>query len=252
MTALLYCASVTQNIYDDPAFFAGYSALRRSREGLAGALEWSALRPMLPELSGLRVLDLGCGFGWFCRWARSKGAASVVGVDVSENMLTQAIRRTTDEAIRYERSDLESFTPSTDAFDLVWSSLALHYLVDVAGLLARVHDALTPGGRLVASVEHPIYTAPTRPGWRTEEDGRRTWPIDNYATEGSRVTDWLAPGAIKQHRTVETWFNLLRGADFMLGDLREWTPTSEDVAAEPELAVERARPMFLLFSATRG
>ena len=39
-------------------------------------------------MRGLRVVDLGCGFGWFCRWAREHGAASVLGLDVSENMLT--------------------------------------------------------------------------------------------------------------------------------------------------------------------
>ena len=44
-----------QNIYDDPAFFAGYSQLRRSREGLAGAPEWPVLRSMLPALEGARL-----------------------------------------------------------------------------------------------------------------------------------------------------------------------------------------------------
>ena len=67
---------MTQNIYDNEEFFAGYSRLPRSVEGLDGAPEWPALRAMLPELRGRRVLDLGCGFGWFCRWAREQGAAS--------------------------------------------------------------------------------------------------------------------------------------------------------------------------------
>ena len=58
-----------QNIYDDPAFFAGYSEFRRSREGLAGAPEWPTLRSMLPPMNGVHVLDLGCGFGAFARWA---------------------------------------------------------------------------------------------------------------------------------------------------------------------------------------
>ena len=83
---------MTQNIYDNPEFFAGYSQLRRSREGLDGMPEWATLRAMLPDLAGLRVVDLGCGFGWFCRWARAAGAASVLGLDVSENMLARGAR----------------------------------------------------------------------------------------------------------------------------------------------------------------
>ena len=66
---------MTQNIYDDEEFFAGYSQLGRSVDGLDGAAEWPALRAMLPNMRGLKVLDLGCGFGWFCRWARAQGAA---------------------------------------------------------------------------------------------------------------------------------------------------------------------------------
>ena len=79
-----------QNIYDNDAFFAGYATLRRSREGLNGAPEWPALRAMLPDVKGKRVLDLGCGYGWFCRFAQEQGAAEVMGVDVSEKMLARA------------------------------------------------------------------------------------------------------------------------------------------------------------------
>jgi 2-polyprenyl-3-methyl-5-hydroxy-6-metoxy-1,4-benzoquinol methylase len=82
--------AMAQNIYDDPGFFEGYSRLARSVEGLAGAPEWLALRAMLPAMRGLRVVDLGCGFGWFCRWAREQGAARVLGLDLSEKMLARA------------------------------------------------------------------------------------------------------------------------------------------------------------------
>src|SRR5436190_23944459 len=75
---------MTQNIYDNDEFFAGYLRLPRSVAGLEGAPEGPALRAMLPDLHGRTVLDLGCGFGWFCRWAREQGAAYVVGIDVSE------------------------------------------------------------------------------------------------------------------------------------------------------------------------
>lgn len=52
---------MSQNIYDNPDFFAGYATLPRSVNGLDGAPEWPALRAMLPELRDQRVLDLGCG-----------------------------------------------------------------------------------------------------------------------------------------------------------------------------------------------
>jgi 2-polyprenyl-3-methyl-5-hydroxy-6-metoxy-1,4-benzoquinol methylase len=66
---------MTQNIYDNPSFFQGYG--QRSIHGLDDAPEWPSLRAMLPDMRGRHVLDLGCGYGWFCRWAREHGAAHV-------------------------------------------------------------------------------------------------------------------------------------------------------------------------------
>src|SRR5271154_1154935 len=98
---------MTQNIYDDPGFFEGYSRLPRSAEGLDGAPEWPELRALLPDLHRCTALDLGCGFGLFCRWARQNGAAHVRGIDVSERMLARARATTQDAAIAYDRADLE-------------------------------------------------------------------------------------------------------------------------------------------------
>lgn len=243
---------MTQNIYDDETFFAGYSQLPRSVHGLEGAPEWPVLRGMLPELAGKRVLDLGCGFGWFCRFAAGEGAASVLGVDVSEKMLERARRETADFRVSYARADLESYAPPADAFDAAYSSLAFHYVEDLAGLFRRVHAALKPGGSLVCSVEHPIMTAPTRQEWLVDADGRETWPVNGYHDEGRRVSHWLAEGVVKRHRTIGTYLDLLLGAGFQLDRLVEWAPSPEQVAAEPGWARERERPFFLLMSLHRG
>jgi SAM-dependent methyltransferase len=243
---------VTQNIYDDPAFFEGYSRLPRSLHGLDGAPEWPALRALLPEMRGLRVLDLGCGFGWFCRWARATGAASALGIDVSERMLARARAETSDPAIVYQRADLETVVLAERSADLVYSSLALHYIRDLAGLLGRARAALVPGRAFVCSVEHPMTTAPAKPGWIADAQGRKAWPVNGYMDEGPRSTDWLAKGVIKQHRTIETYLDLLRGAGFTLTRLIEWAPSPQQVAAEPDWAHERERPFFLLMACRRA
>ena len=83
---------MAQNIYDDAAFFEGYRQFPRSAQGLSAAAEWPSLRAMLPPMAGLEVLDLGCGFGYFCRWAVEQGASRVTGLDLSEKMLAEAER----------------------------------------------------------------------------------------------------------------------------------------------------------------
>ncbi len=132
---------MAQNIYDNPAFFEGYAQLPRSVQGLNGAPEWPALKAMLPDLTGKAVVDLGCGYGWFCRAARELGASDVTGVDISEKMLARAAELTDDNRIHYQRSDLESLALKANSLDLVYSSLALHYLPELDTLFARVQRA---------------------------------------------------------------------------------------------------------------
>ena len=238
-----------QNIYDNPEFYAGYSQFRRSIEGLAGAPEWPALRSMLPPLKGLRVLDLGCGFGYFARWAGEQGAASVLGLDYSEKMLARAQAETHNPAVTYRRGDIESLELPDASFDLVYSSLVLHYIEDIDKLFATLHRLLAPGGRLVFSVEHPIYMAPSHPDWQTDAHGVKIWPLNDYLVEGRRVTDWITSGVVKYHRTIATYVNSLLAHGFTLLRLDEWTPTAEQIAERPELVEELQRPPFLLVAA---
>ncbi|ONG48977.1 SAM-dependent methyltransferase, partial [Pseudoroseomonas deserti] len=240
------------NIYDDAGFFAGYSQLARSRHGLDGAPEWPAIQALLPPLAGARVVDLGCGFGWFARWARARGAAEVLGIDLSDRMLARARALTDDPGIAWRQADLETLALPPARFELAYSALAFHYLVDFARLAGMVHQALAPGGRFVFTIEHPVYMASTRPGWVAREDGDRAWPVDHYAEEGPRSTDWLAPGVIKQHRRLSTTVNALLAAGFALTGLDEWAPTPAQLAAQPALRDEMDRPMMLLVSARRG
>lgn len=242
---------MAQNIYDRPDFFAGYSQLRRSIHGLAGAPEWPAIRALLPDLAGKRIVDLGCGFGWFARWARENGAVSVLGIDLSENMIARARADTDDPAIEYRLADLESLALPEASFDFAYSALAFHYIVDFGRLVKAVHRALHPGAHFVFTIEHPIYMAPRQPGWSADAEGCKSWPVNNYAVEGPRTTDWLAKGVIKQHRTLGTTLNSLVDAGFAIRRVEEWSPSAAQVAADPALAEEMERPMMLLVAALR-
>jgi SAM-dependent methyltransferase len=242
---------LAQNIYDDRVFFAGYSTLPRSVFGLDGAPEWPAVRAQLPDLTGKRVLDLGCGFGWFARWARAQGAAHVLGLDLSENMISRARRDTHDAGVEYRITDLERGEFPRSSFDLAYSSLAFHYIEDFERLVRNVHGALRPGGRLVFTIEHPIYMAPRNPGWGVDQDGRKTWPVDGDALEGPRETSWFTDGVVKYHRRLGTTLNVLIGAGFEIRHVEEFAPTPDQIAAMRDLAEELERPMMLIVAAER-
>ena len=242
-----------QNVYDDPVFFEGYERLRRSRTGLNEVLEQPALRSMLPaSLAALRILDLGCGFGDFARKARSEGARAVVGVDASRRMLERAAALSPDPAIEYRHMCIEQLDLGGERFDLVVSSLALHYVEDYAGALAQIAAVLRPGGRLAFSVEHPICTALPAQQWARDSAGRPLyWPIDDYWREGKRETRWFVDGVIKHHRTVETYVMGFLSAGFALTALREPLPIEGGETAVAELDLHRRRPPFLLLAGDR-
>ncbi|MBS4079675.1 class I SAM-dependent methyltransferase [Pseudomonas rustica] len=242
---------MTQNIYDDPEFFQGYSQMNRSIGGLDAAPEWPALKALLPAMHGLNVVDLGCGYGWFSRWASENGAANVLGLDVSEKMLERARQTTVATNIRYERADLEQLDLPVCSVDLAYSSLALHYIKNLSGLFAHLYAALKPGAHFVFSIEHPIFMAPRNPGWLVDSEGNKRWPLDSYQMEGERVTHWLAEGVIKQHRTIGTLLNSLIEAGFTIRHVNEWGPSDAEVAAQPALAEERERPMMMLVAVQR-
>ena len=80
-----------RNIYDNSEFFAAYAEMGRSKDGLKAAGEWHQLQPLFPKLQGKKVLDLGCGYGWHCKYAAQMGATEILGIDSSQKMIAKAV-----------------------------------------------------------------------------------------------------------------------------------------------------------------
>jgi len=242
-----------ENKYDNPGFFEAYGNMMRSRKGLEGAGEWHTLKKLLPDFKGKRVLDLGCGYGWHCRYAAENGAVSVAGLDLSIKMLEKARSLTSDPRIQYKNTAMEDFECSPGSFDVVISSLAIHYISDFDGLCKKVNAILSIQGVFVFSVEHPIFTAYGNQDWIYSPTGEKLhWPIDNYFHEGRRTTLFLEQEVIKYHRTMETYMNGLLRNGFGITGFAEPVPDEEMLAKYPEWKEELRRPMMLIISGTKS
>jgi 2-polyprenyl-3-methyl-5-hydroxy-6-metoxy-1,4-benzoquinol methylase len=242
-----------QNIYDDAGFFAGYSGLERFGAGWERAMEHADLLALLPAADGRRVLDLGCGAGQLAHYLAASGAAEVLGVDVSERMLALARAEWAHPNVSYQRAAIEAVAFPAARFELVVSSLAFHYIDDYAGLVDRIAGWLVPGGVLVFSTEHPIFTARLPgEGWVLDAQGCRTlWGLDDYAEEGARQEHWFIPGVRKVHRTLATLINGLVDAGLVLERVVEPVPSPDRLRADPHIRDERRRPMFVLIRARK-
>ncbi len=241
-----------ENKYDDLTFFEQYKKMNRSRLGLEGAGEWYVLKRMLPDFTGKAVLDLGCGFGWHCRYAIENGAISVIGIDISEKMLQQAREMNHLEGIEYFRKPLEEADYPSGKFDIILSSLTFHYVESVDILFKNIYKWLKPGGRFVFSVEHPVFTSFGTQDWIYGEMGEKLyWPVDNYFLEGKREAVFLGEKVVKYHRTLTTYLTGLLQHGFTINEIVEPKPNEEMLNEFEEMKEELRRPMMLLISAKK-
>lgn len=239
-----------ENKYDNPAFFDQYSKMERSTKGLAAAGEWHVLKTMLPDFTGKRVLDLGCGFGWHCQYAAAHGAQSVLGIDLSAKMLNEAHRLTNAPQVEYRQMAIEDIDFAADSFDIIISSLAFHYVQSFADVVAKIKTILVDGGSFVFSVEHPIFTAQGTQDWYYDEQHQSIfWPVDRYFDESIRESVFLGEQVQKYHRTMSTYISTLLQQGFELKAIAEPEPDPELLKVHPEYKDELRRPMFLLISA---
>ena len=240
------------NEYDNDAFFQEYAKMSRSRQGLSGAGEWHQLQPLFPPLEGKSVLDLGCGYGWHCKYAAEQGAARVLGIDLSRRMIAEAERRNPAPQIEYRVCGIEDYDYPKGRWDCVVSNLALHYIANLDAVFARVFQTLKPGGAFLFNIEHPCFTAGVRQEWICDSNGNALyWPIDNYFLPGERRTNFLGCEMRKQHHTLTQILMGLLKQGFELQAVEEAQP-SKEMLQIPGMSDELRRPMMLLVKAKRA
>lgn len=183
-----------QNIFDNAIFFDGYKRLRENAVNANNLFEIPALLSMMPDLKGKRVLDLGCGFGEHCKLFIDSGAEKVVGLDISQKMLEVARRENCDPRIEYVHMPMEDIAQISESFDVVVSSLALHYVEDFAGVVKNIYALLNTDGVFIFSQEHPMVTCHSGGSrWTRDESGEKIHVnLSNYGIEGEREATWFA------------------------------------------------------------
>ena len=238
-----------RNEYEDKVFFQQYAQMSRSREGLSAAGEWHQLRPLFPPLEGKSVLDLGCGYGWHCKFAAEQGARQVLGIDLSRKMIEEARRRNSGAGIRYQVCGIGEYAYPEAAWDCVVSNLALHYIADLDTVFGSVRRTLKKDGIFLFNMEHPVFTAGVGQDWVYGKDGTPLyWPVDQYFMPGERVTHFLDCEVHKQHHTLTQILMGLLRAGFTLEAVEEAEP-SADMLGLPGMRDELRRPMMLLVRA---
>ncbi len=230
-----------------------------------------AFLKLLGDISGKRVLDLGCGEGYNTRIFADLGA-TVVGVDIS-SLLIAAAR---DEEFENPKgivyhvasgSELDAcpdvFEP--ESFDIVLSTMVMMDLPDYAGCVKQVARVLKPGGLFQFSVCHPCMMTKQWEWVFDDEDQRQGVVVGDYFPTSGRnrredVDEWRfggAPANVRREvrpfqiprffRTLSDYFNTLTDGGFVVDRLEEPYACDNAVAECPNVADTQLVPYFLIF-----
>ena len=243
-----------QNIYDNETFFDGYMKLRAKEVNANNLFELPTLFSLMPDLEGKRVLDLGCGSGERCIDYLNRGAAGVTGIDISEKMLAVAKSEHSDPRITYIQMPMEDIGSIDGTFDVVISSLAIHYVEDFSGVVKNVYRLLNEGGIFLFSQEHPLATCFSGTGsrWTFDESGNKIHVnIADYCIEGRKDSTWFVEGIQRYHRMFSTVVNTLADNGFKILKMAEPYPSEEIVQQYPEYADLYHKPDFLFVKACK-
>ncbi len=243
-----------QNIYDNEVFFSEYRKLRDREVNANNLFELPTLFSLLPDLTGKRILDLGCGTGERCMDYLKLGAARVTGVDISEKMLAAAQNENSNPSITYLKMPMEDIGSIDDVFDVAISSLALHYVEDYSGVVKNVYRLLSDGGIFLFSQEHPLTTCYSGTGgrWTYDGNGKKLYAnIANYCVERRNESKWFVEGVQRYHRMFSTIVNTLTDTGFKILKMVEPCPTEEIVNKYPEYCDLYHKPDFLFVKAVK-
>ena len=226
------------NDYD--SFAEAYSAETEANL-INGYYARPAILDLAGDVAGRRILDAGCGSGPLFAALRDRGAI-VTGIDNSAGMLRLARRRLGDGA-DLRVADLGSPLPyPDDTFDDVVAALVLHYLEDWGPALAELRRVLRPGGRLIASVDHPfaIHLMHRQAGREAEYKYFDTtnWIEEwTFGDQSAMVSLW--------HRPLHAMIEAFTAAGFRITVISE--PEPDPAARELFPEAIAAKPRFLSF-----
>lgn len=238
-----------QNIYDNKEFFDGYQSIRNNLSANE-LIEIPQLFELIGNVENLSILDLGCGTGGHDRKLINMGAKKVVGIDLSNNMINEAIKNNSSDNIEYKVMSMDDIDKLDEKFDMVVSSLAIHYVPDYDGLCKRVYNLLNDGGRFIFSCGHPMDSCAILNDYSENFviiNDKKYFLISDYNNEGKRVSHWFVDGVETYHRNMSHLVNGLIDAGFKLEHMTESYASEEAIKLKPKYIEQNDHSYYVYF-----
>jgi len=230
----------------------------------AGSYHAAVLLPNLMRLvdprPGKRILEVGCGDGYFAAAFAGKGA-TVSGADIAAEMIEQAKKRNPSIAWHVAPADKLGFAKDV-SFDTVVIVLALQNIESLAGTIEEASRVLAQGGELFVVLNHPTFRIPKRSAWGWDDQVKVQFRrVDSYLSESRENID-MDPGStgvkritISFHRPLQVYMKTFAKYGFALIGLEEWISHKESekgIRSEAENRARKEFPLFLMLRVRKG
>lgn len=212
-----------------------YEEFNNSPDSYSYNIEWPCIQKMMPVIAGKKVLDLGCGTGIFTFLFEQATPSCLVGIDLSEEMLTIAQNKAKEKhsSIEFILGDAAKCADYTKvSYDLIFSSTTTHYISDLGELFQNIAKCLKSDGTCILSVIHPVYSAmypianndtfPTDDEWtvRYLDKSKRAY-IQPWIEYNEKYKDQLS---YSYHHTFSDYMNAIIKAGLRIAEIKEPMP----------------------------
>ena len=199
--------------------------------------ERPATLSLLTDVKGKKVFDAGCGPGAYTEWLLDRGAI-VTSVDYSDEMISLTKEKVGNSA-KIIKANLNAPLDflSDEEFDIIVSSMVIHYIKDLQNLFSEFNRVLKKNGVLVFSTGHPAMDFILHPEgvyFETEliKDNWTSYNIEMYS----------------YRRSLSDIFRILKVTDFRIDELLEPLPLEECKEKFPDsYEVLSKKPWFIFF-----
>jgi SAM-dependent methyltransferase len=197
-----------------------------------------------------RVLDVGAGEGQIARLLADHGAELVVGIDPTDNQVTEAVSRGGKPL--YLRGGAAALPFADASFDAAVACLVFEHIDEVDDAIDEVARVLRPGGRFVFMLNHPLLQTPGS-GWIDDhmiDPPEQYWRIGPYLTESNEIEE-VQKGVFIPfiHRPLGRYVNALIDAGMTIERLLEPAPPPGFVAKAAEYREAATIPRLLVLVA---
>ena len=183
------------------------------------------------------------------------GAASVLGIDISEKMLDEARKNNNSDKIEYRQLSMNDLEEIDEKFDLVVSSLAIHYIEDYDSLCKKVYNLLNDNGYFIFSHGHPMDSAVILKDYEDRFviiNDKKYFLLSDYNNEGKRTTHWFIDGVETYHRNMSHLVNGLIDAGFTIERLNESYASDEAIKLKPKLIEQKDHSYYVYIKARKS